>query len=241
MFDQSVKDLQQNLRSRGYDPKGADGDFFTNTLHALLAFGLQAPLSPALLVHAQALAPEMRAGGIAGRYRVAHFLSNALHETQGLKRMVESTAYSTPERLDSVFSNVHGLQDAAALIKAGPVAIANRVYAGVNGNGNEASGDGNRFKGAGYLHHTGRANYAELKTETGIDFVSRPERLQEPKPAAIAAVAYWRARMLSIPADKNQARAVRMGINGPACLDLDKVQKIADRMLSVWIPVAAHG
>jgi len=180
MFDASVKALQANLKSRGYAPGALDGDFMALSLHALLAFALSQTQSPALLVHAQALAPAMRNGGIIGRYRVAHFLGNILHETLRLTRLVESLSYSTPDRLDGVYSNVHGLQDAATLIKAGPVAIANRVYAGVNGNGNEASGDGWRYRGRGYPHHTGRDNYAELKLETGIDFLSKPELLQQP-------------------------------------------------------------
>jgi len=234
MFDASVKTLQGNLKSRGYAPGPLDGDFMATSLHALLAFTLSQTQSPALLVHAQALAPAMRKGGIIGRYRVAHFLGNVLHETLRLTRLVENLNYSTPERLDGVYGNVHGLQDAATLIKAGPVAIGNRVYAGINGNGNEASGDGWRYRGEGYLHHTGRANYAELRLETGIDFVSKPELLQQPGPAAIAAVAYWNARMLSLSADKNNAAEVREGVNGRAKMDLDKCQAFANRILSVW-------
>lgn len=234
MFDASVKALQANLKSRGYAPGALDGDFMALSLHALLAFALSQTQSSALLVHAQALAPAMRNGGIIGRYRVAHFLGNILHETMRLTRLVESLSYSTPERLDGVYSNVHGPQDAATLIKAGPVAIANRVYAGVNGNGNEASGDGWRYRGRGYPHHTGRDNYAELKLETGIDFLSKPELLQQPGPAALAAVAFWNARMLSISADKNDAAEVRAGVNGRAKMDLDKCRAFANRILSVW-------
>ena len=234
MSDANVSALQGNLKSRGYSPGNIDGDFGPQTLHALIAFTLSQPQTAALKVHTDALAPAMAKGGIKGRYRVAHFLANVLHETQRLTRLVENLNYSDPARLDGLFSNVRNLQHATQLIKAGPVAIANCAYAGVNGNGSEASGDGWRYRGEGYLHHTGKSNYAELHTETGIDFVAKPELLQQPGPAAVAAVAFWNAHMLSLSADKNNAAEVREGINGRAKVDLDKCQAFANRILSVW-------
>jgi putative chitinase len=234
MLDANVTALQCNLQSRGYSPGGIDGDFGPLTLLALLAFTLSQSQTAALKVHAVALAPAMNKGGIIGRYRVAHFLANIIHETQRLTRLVENLRYSDPARLDGLFSHVRNLQHATQLIKAGPIAIANCAYAGVNGNGDEVSGDGYRYCGEGYLMHTGRRNYADLRAETGIDFVTKPELLQQPGPAAIAAVAFWNANLLSVSADKNDAGEVRQGINGRARLDLDKCQAFANRILSVW-------
>ena len=81
----------------------------------------------------------------------------------------ENLNYRTPSRLDAIFSKVNGNADAAALIAKGPRAIANRVYAGRNGNGNEASGDGFKYRGMGAIQLTGRTNYSRAADRSGLD------------------------------------------------------------------------
>ena len=77
-----------------------------------------------------------------------------------------------------------------------PENVFNSVYANRNGNGDYASGDGNRFKGRGLVQITGRSNYTAVQNklrEQGIDIdlISKPELVNEPEyalPAAIALV-----------------------------------------------------
>ena len=228
-----VKAVQAALSRKAY-VVAVDGQFGASTLGAIIAYALNQGTA-ATAVHAQALAPVMEAAGIVGRYRIAHFLANVAVETQYLQKMRESTSYSSPDRLAALFSNIHGVQDAQALIRKGPAAVANRAYAGVNGNGPEASGDGYAYRGGGYLQHTGRRNYQLLTVATGIDLVRHPERITEPTVAALAACAFWNENGLSLFADRDDAAAVRRGINGPARLDLATTTRIAERIKGLWL------
>lgn len=229
-----VKTLQTNLNRKGYGVGVIDGGFGPKTLCALIGYALARdplPFKP----HAEALAPIMIRCDIVGPYRTAHFLANCSVETMGFSKLRESTAYTSAARLDALFRNVRGIQDADALIRKGAVAIGNRIYAGVHGNGDEASGDGFTFRGGGYLHHTGRRNYQLMSLHAGIDLVAHPERIAEPEIAARAAAGYWCDNGLHMMADRNDAGAVRVAVNGPAKLDLVSTAKIAKRITEIWL------
>src|ERR1700755_927980 len=101
-------------------------------------------------LHAGALEQARQASSVTTPRRLCHFMGQIFVETGGLATMVENLNYKDPARLDAIFSAVRGLEDARALIRLGPEAIANRVYANRLGNGNEASGDGWRYRGSGY-------------------------------------------------------------------------------------------
>lgn len=230
-----VKRVQTNLTKKGYQVGGIDGDFGLKTFHAYASCASGHRQDDALKVHSDALLSQMVRTGIIGRYRMAHFIANIVHECAGFTRMIESTVYSDAARLDALFSNVKGVADATSLIRRGAAAIGNRIYANRNGNGDEASGDGFLYRGRSYLMHTGRANYAALEAATGKPLVKAPQWLERPEIGAIAACAFWDARLLSLAADRNDPRAVREGINGPAKLGLDDCTKIANRLISLWV------
>jgi putative chitinase len=95
-----------------------------------------------------------------------------------------------------------------------PEQIANRVYANRMGNGNEASGDGWRYRGRGFIQLTGKSNYAELSKSVGIDFVKNPDLLLEEANALIAALWFWNKNKLNVLADKNDILTITKRING---------------------------
>jgi predicted chitinase len=64
------------------------------------------------------------------------------------------------------------------------------AYEGRRDLGNTHPGDGKRYKGRSFIQITGRANYRALPHWDGIDFEKHPEKLAEPKYAALAA-AWW--------------------------------------------------
>src|SRR5260370_19575647 len=105
-------------------------------------------------------------------------------ESAGLTRMEESLHYRDPARLVSLFRAVKDTADATALIAQGPEAIANRVYANRLGNGSQASGDGWRYRGSGYIQLTGRDNYRKFGTKGNIDLVEDPNLVRPPPTAA---------------------------------------------------------
>jgi putative chitinase len=148
--------------------------------------------------------------------RVAAFLGQVGIESQLLTHTMENLNYRTPDRLDAMFSAVRGTDDAAALIRGGPQAIANRVYAGRLGNGDEASGDGWKFRGAGLIQLTGRANHAEFGAAIGMPVDPVPAYLQSPKGASEAACWFWAKHGLNALADGWQISNITRSVNGPA-------------------------
>lgn len=165
--------------------------------------------------------------------RVRHFIAQAANETGGFSSLVENLRYRDAARLDKLFSRVNGLVDARQLIAAGPRAIANRVYANRLGNGSEASGDGYRFRGRGYLQITFRNNYREFGAITGQRLEEAPERLEDPAHAAASAALYWRQRKINDPADRDDALGVTRLIN-PALAGLDDRRAWLGLARKVW-------
>ena len=173
--------------------------------------------------------------------RLAHFLGQVLVETAGLTELVENLAYRTPERLDAVFEAVRGTADAAALIRRGPEAIANRVYGGRLGNGPESSGDGWAFRGSGYPHLTGRYNYAKMQRELkladlGIDIVSRPDQAREPVTSALIAVRFFDLGGCAAFADAGSVERMTRYWNGPAMAGLSERRAATLTCLDALLP-----
>jgi predicted chitinase len=89
-----------------------------------------------------------------------------------------------------------------------------QAYEGRRDLGNNHPGDGRRFKGRSYIQITGRSNYQAVGRALGVDFVSHPERLAEPRYAAQAAAWWWKTHGCSEIADTGNFVAVTRCING---------------------------
>ena len=93
--------------------------------------------------------------------RAAHFFAQTAHGTGGYKAFGENLNYSA-DGLLGIFKKYFPDKATATRYARQPEKIANRVYASRMGNGNEASGDGWRYRGRGALQLTGRDNYLAL-------------------------------------------------------------------------------
>ncbi|MBV8255135.1 MAG: DUF4280 domain-containing protein [Chitinophaga sp.] len=110
--------------------------------------------------------------------------------------------------------------------------IANWAYAGINGNGSYASGDGYRFKGRGFIQLTGRGNYKEAarlynKWISGgnADWENHPERLSTVATDAMAAaMIFWRSHLLGARADYADDYAVE-SVSRPINAALDNIHE----------------
>jgi predicted chitinase len=67
----------------------------------------------------------------------------------------------------------------------------NILYANMIGNGNEASGDGYRYRGRGFNQLTGRGNYRKYGNMIGKDLVGNPDLVNDPETAAEIAIAFF--------------------------------------------------
>lgn len=184
-------------------------------------------------IFAEPLAAAMRRFDITTPARMAGFLGQCRVESDDFRVLEENLRYRTPEVLDRNFSAVHGFDDAARLIKAGPQAIANRVYANRNGNGDEASGDGWRYRGRGLKQLTGRENYADAAAELGRPYIEQPDLLLQPDDACLTAAWFWHTKKCNLLADTAQWGAITRAVNGPAMLKADLRQQYAEEALQV--------
>jgi putative chitinase len=184
--------------------------------------------------HAEALEQARLASSVSTARRLCHFMGQVFVETAGFTVMEENLNYRNPERLDAVFSAVRGSADAKALIARGPEAIANRVYANRLGNGNEASGDGWRYRGSGYKQLTGRNNYRTIGVIVGMDLEGQPELARDPIGASKVAFAFWEASKCSPLADAGDLETITARINGPAKLGLAERREATLRAMDIW-------
>jgi putative chitinase len=79
--------------------------------------------------------------------------------------------------------------------------------------GNIKPGDGERFKGRGYLQITGRWNYGAVGRLIGKDLIKNPELLENPDIAIQADIAYWKMRVRPNVSNFNDVRSVTKPIN----------------------------
>jgi putative chitinase len=185
-------------------------------------------------IHASALEGARQTSSVTTPRRLCHFMGQIFVETGGFTSMVENLNYRDPQRLDALFSAVHGIDDARALIRLGPEAIANRVYANRLDNGNEASGDGWRYRGSGYKQLTGRSNYRDIGHIVNMDLIGNPELAREPQAAARIAFAFWDVRQCSPLADLGDVEGVTEKVNGSAKVALAERRAATFRALGIW-------
>jgi len=89
-----------------------------------------------------------------------------------------------------------------------------RRYEGRLDLGNTQPGDGERFKGRGFIQITGRANYQLLSDALNVDFVSDPLKLEQSQYVALSAAWFWKSHGLNELADNDQFKTITRRING---------------------------
>jgi len=144
--------------------------------------------------------------------RLAAFLGHVSLESKDLGATTESLTYRDAHRINGEFRAIKTDVEAAAYVRA-PHALANRVYANRIGNGDEASGDGWRYRGRGLVQLTGRANYAALSRALGVDFIAQPDLVASSKYAAASAGYFWMSKGLNELADAEMYVSLSLRIN----------------------------
>ena len=177
--------------------------------------------------------------------RLAHFLAQIGHES-GFRATEENGNYAAP-RMREIFGCRGGraqydraaddcrlgadgaparlrpkLWLEAASYAGHPERLLAYVYANRLGNGDEASGDGYRYRGRGLIQLTGKTNYADFTEVHNAhmphdprDFVAQPDLLMSELNYAIeSAFYYWDARTVNALADLDDLEQVTRAVNG---------------------------
>ena len=86
--------------------------------------------------------------------------------------------------------------------------------------GNNARGDGEKYKGRGFVQLTGKSNYRTFGAEIGVDLITDPEQANEPRTAAKLLAAFLKSRRdrietaLAVGDFRTARRAVNGGSHG---------------------------
>lgn len=135
---------------------------------------------------AAAMTEILPATDIATPLRLAHFLAQAAHESDGFKTLCEYWG-PTP---------------------------AQKAYEGRKDLGNVKRGDGRLYRGRGIFQLTGRANYRSVGETLGLLLETEPALAAEPHHAVRIAAEYWTSRKLNEAADADELRVITRRING---------------------------
>ena len=147
--------------------------------------------------------------------RLAHFLAQCGHESGGFKAVSENLNYSAKGLLGTFGKYFNSTT--AAQYERKPEMIASRVYGSRMGNGDEASKEGFKFRGRGYIQLTGKSNYTNFTKFIGEDCIASPDLVATKYPLASAAFFFDSNKLWSI-CDKGatdaDVTAVTKRVNG---------------------------
>ena len=163
--------------------------------------------------------------------RVAMFLAQVGHESGGLTHTQENLNYK-PERLGQIFPKYFHNVDVHQYAH-NPEKIANRVYASRMGNGDEASGDGYRFRGRGLIQLTGRDNYTHFANDIGMSIEDVVEYMGTPDGAAMSAAWFWAKHGLNQIADAGDILTATKRING-GTIGLEERKELYEEALELF-------
>lgn len=147
--------------------------------------------------------------------RIAAFVAQCSHESAGFTALSENLNYSA-DGLRKIFPKYFPSAEMAQAYHRQPEKIANRVYSSRMGNGDEASGEGYKFRGRGLIQLTGKSNYSRCSQFLFEDdtLIRMPDVLTQPYYALHSACWFWHANKLNEQADAQDIRTMTKKING---------------------------
>ena len=175
------------------------------------------PRNPEPQVWAEAMANVFPVYEINTPQRVAAFLAQCGHESGGWTTFEENLNYSA-QGLRKIFGKYFPNDELALAYQRQPEKIANRIYCNRMGNGDEASGDGYKYRGRGPIQLTGKANYTAFAKDMFEDWqnvVENPDWVTYDKDFALmSAIWFWNKNKLNHEADIGDIKTMTKKING---------------------------
>jgi len=148
--------------------------------------------------------------------RLAHFLAQCGHESGGWRATSENLNYSS-KGLMGIFKKYFPTLALAEAYARQPQKIASRVYGGRMGNGAEATGEGFKFRGRGYIQLTGKDNYTAFDKFVSEEIIANPDLVATKYPLMSAAWFFNKNGLWAIcdkGADQGTVTAVTKRVNG---------------------------
>ena len=158
--------------------------------------------------------------------RAAHFFAQTSHETGGFKAFSENLNYSA-QGLQGIFGKYFPTLALAEQYARKPEAIASKVYGGRMGNGPEATKEGFKFRGRGYIQLTGKDNYKAFDAFVPEEIINNPDLVATKYPLMSAAWFFNKNGLWSIcdkGATDEVVTAVTRRVNGGTIGLVDRIK-----------------
>lgn len=143
--------------------------------------------------------------------RLAHFLAQCHHESNGFRVVEENLNYSAKGLLKTFpkYFNEKSAEEYAH----NKVRIASRVYANRMGNGSEETQDGWKYRGRGYIQLTGKDNYTAFNDRLPEDIINNPDLVATKYPM-LSAAWFWDQNKINEICDNGNVTDVTRKVNG---------------------------
>jgi putative chitinase len=143
--------------------------------------------------------------------RQSAFLGQCAHESGNFKTLQENLNYSA-EGLMKTWPSRFPTKDIADQYARQPAKIAGKVYNGRLGNTSEE--EASKYLGRGLIQLTGKENYERCGLAIGVDLLSDPDLLLDPRYATMSAGWFWNKKGLNELADAQEHGQITKRING---------------------------
>ena len=143
--------------------------------------------------------------------RQSAFLGQCAHESGNFKTLQENLNYSA-EGLMKTWPSRFPTKETADQYARQPAKIAGKVYNGRLGNTSEE--EASKYLGRGLIQLTGKENYERCGLAIGVDLLSNPDLLLDPRYATMSAGWFWNKKGLNELADAQEHGQITKRING---------------------------
>ena len=143
--------------------------------------------------------------------RQSAFLGQCAHESGNFKTLQENLNYSA-EGLMKTWPSRFFTKEIAEQYARQPAKIAGKVYNGRLGNTSEE--EAAKYLGRGLIQLTGKENYERCGLAIGVDLLSDPDLLLDPRYATMSAGWFWNKKGLNELADQQEHGQITKRING---------------------------
>lgn len=174
------------------------------------------------------------------KVQLCSFLSECMHESGNFKTLFENLNYSA-QGLANTWAKRYAVDPNAKIkvpntlakkLARKPEQIANNCYANRNGNGNEASGDGWRYRGRGGLQITGESMYVLFDATVLDDIKNNPDLVATKYPLTSAFFYFDVNKLWVLASDFKYYTQLTKKING-GTIGLDKRIALFNKLMKI--------